>query len=111
MLPTIFLVATLMSTPMVLQVGYSGDWYGTLKGIWDWLWNNILKPIVDAAVGVTSAVIRTFTAPFTALENVWNLWPISLTQYGAAAPLIGVAVVAAALIIAALVWKFRDILT
>ena len=107
--PTAFLTAVLMFVPAVQQ--YYGNWYNTLKNIWDWLWNNILKPIVDAFVSVCAAIINTLSAPFQALESVWKLWPVSLTRYGAAAPLIGVAVIAAAIIIIALIWKFRDILT
>jgi len=80
---------------------------GAIKGVLDWLWENIIKPIIDGIGYVCQGIVNAIRAPFDALVNVWNQWWYSLLGFGWYAPIIGMLVIAACIIIIAVLWKLQ----
>jgi len=91
-------------TSTTLQINISQN----LKGVFDWLWDNVVKPIMDAVGYVFGGVINAIRAPFDALVQIWNNWWYSVLGFGWYSPIIGLLVVAACLIIVGLLWKFQS---
>ncbi len=56
--PLIFCLA-LTKAFRALRCDIIGDIFGGLKEAWEWFWENILKPIVDAVLGAIQGVIDT----------------------------------------------------
>jgi len=83
-------------------LGPIGD---AIQGVLDWLWQNIVKPVIDGIGYVFQGILNAIRAPFDALVSVWNTWWTSLLGFGWYSPIIGFLVVAACIIIVIGLWK------
>jgi len=80
----IALSVTLLSaaTPRVYAQSPLDQVGGTIKGVLDWLWENIIKPVIDGIAYICAGIVNAIRAPFDALVNVWNQWWYSLLGFG-----------------------------